>query len=102
MGVLNLFKKEQPTLLRLPAGTFTVDREGKVLASTVSSQFPSEIIDAIAQPVLAAFRGAAEAQLPLAQLNIDYPSLRIVARELRGGAILFLSPQSPYAPAVPN
>jgi len=99
MGLLNLFRKPAPPLLRLPAGSLTVDRDGEVLASTVSSAFPAELVSAITQKVLATFHGAAEAQLPLAELKVDYPSLKITARELRGGAILFLSPQTPYAPS---
>lgn len=102
MGLLNLFKKPDPTLLRLPSGSFTVDRLGAVVASTVSSGFPDELVGAIGRQVLAAFRSAADAQLPLAQLNINYPSLRITAREMRGGAILFLSPQTPYAQIKPE
>ena len=46
----------------------------------------------------AAFSEAAAAQLPLAELIINYPSLKIAARELRGGAIVFLSPKAPSSP----
>jgi hypothetical protein len=95
MGLLNLFDKSAPTLLQLPAGTLTVDRDGNILASTVPSTFPAELMDAIVGQVLAAFHGAAEAQLPLSELSIHYPSLKITARELRGGALLFLSPRTP-------
>jgi len=97
MGLLSLFHKPAPTLLRLPAGSFTVDRNGAILASTVPSHFPAELLEQIGRQVVAAFRGAAEAQLPLAELSIQYASLTIAARELRGGAMLFLSPRTPYA-----
>ncbi len=97
MGLLSLFTKSAPSLLQLPAGSFTVGPDGGVLASTLPSSFPEELIQAIAGQVLATFRGAAEVQLPLTELIVSYPSLRISARELRGGAILFLSPQTPYA-----
>src|SRR2546422_611513 len=99
MGLLTLFAKSAPTLLRLPAGSFTVDRQGSVLVSTLPSTFPALLVRDIAHQVLAAFREAAHAQLPLAQLIINYPSLKITARELRGGAIVFLSPRTPYSPA---
>jgi len=95
MGLLNLFTKSAPTLLRLPSGSFTVDREGRVLMGTLPSSFPVELVSDIAQQVLTAFRDAAAAQLPLAELVINYPSLKISARELRGGAIVFLSTKSP-------
>ncbi len=101
MGLLDLFNKPSPSLLRLPSGSFTVDRAGSILASTLPSSFPDELMDAIARQSLAAFRGAAEAQLLLTELHICYPTLTIIARELRGGAIFFLRTSSPYAPANP-
>jgi hypothetical protein len=101
MGLLNRFSKSKPTLLRLPSGSFTVDRAGCVLVGTVPSSFPADLIGEIARQVLAVFHEAAAAQLPLAELRISYPSLQIVARELRGGAIVFLSPKAPDAPAIP-
>jgi cation transporter-like permease len=100
MGFLNLFSKPEVTLVRLPSGSFTVDRFGEVLASTLPSNFPEELMQAIAGTVLASFRAAGEAQLVLAELHVTYPSLRITARELRGGAIMFLSPQTPYGPTL--
>lgn len=102
MGLLSLFTKPLPTLLSLPAGSFTVDRGGVVLASTIPSSFPAELRAAISRHVLGVFQSAVEAHLPLAELTITYPSLKITARELRGGAILFLSPQTPYTPRKPS
>jgi hypothetical protein len=93
MGFLNLFSKPAPTLFRLPSGSFTVDREGKMLVGTLPSSFPAELVREISEQVLAAFRESADNQLPLSELIISYPSLRITARELRGGAIIFLSPK---------
>jgi hypothetical protein len=98
MGLLNLFRKPPPTLLRLPAGSFTVDRKGRMLAGTLPWNFPPALVDSIARQVQATFREAADTQLPLSELTISYPTLRITARDLRGGAIVFLSPKTPYAP----
>jgi hypothetical protein len=98
MGLLNLFAKPTPSLLRLPSGSFTVDREGAVLMSTLPRSFPASVVKDIAQQVRVAFGEAAAAQLPLAELIIHYPSLKITARELRGGAIVFLSPKAPSSP----
>jgi hypothetical protein len=81
-------------LLKLPSGSFTVDREGSVLVGTLPSSFPEELVEDISEQVLAAFREAADAHLPLSELVINYPSLKITARELRGGAIIFLAPKS--------
>ncbi len=99
MGLLNLFSKPAPGLLCLPSGSFSVDRQGRILIGTLPSSFPADLMEDIAQQVLATFRGAATAQLPLEQLAIHYPALRITARELRGGAMIYLSPLAPYAPA---
>jgi hypothetical protein len=91
MGFLNLFSKAAPTLLRLPSGSFTVDREGKVLVRTLPSSYPTELVEGIGEEMIAAFRDAAAAQLPLSEIVITYSSLKITARELRGGVIVFLS-----------
>ena len=99
MGLLNLFARPAPSLVRMPSGSFTVDRQGAVLIGTLPSSFPADLVQDIASQVLAAFREAEEAQLSLLEIHINYPSLKIVARELRGGAIVFLSPKTPYAPA---
>jgi hypothetical protein len=98
MGLLSLFAKSAPPLLRLPSGIFSVDRGGSVLIGTLPSSFPASTVKDIARQVLAAFEEAAEAQLPLAELVINYPSLKIAARELRGGAIVFVSPKAPSSP----
>ena len=95
MGLLNLFDKPAPTLLRLPSGSFSVDRQGIVLTTTLASSFPPVLVEEIARYVLRMFRDAAAARLPLAELNIHYASLRITARELRGGALVFLAPKEP-------
>ena len=101
MGFLNLFSsKEVPSLMRLPSGSFTVDRDGSVLMGTLPSSFPGELVRDLAAQVLATFRQATAAQLPLSELIVNYPSLKITARELRGGAIIFLAPKERNS--VPN
>lgn len=97
MGLLSLFSKSAPTLLSLPSGSFSVDRRGHVLAGTLPSTFPAELVNEVAQRVLAAFREAAAAQIPLSTLNVNFASLKITARELRGGAIIYFSPRTPGA-----
>jgi len=99
MGFLNLFAKPPGPLLKLPSGSFTVDREGNVVVGTVPSSFPQSLVRDIAREVLAAFRGAEAAQLPLSELIVDFPSLKITARDMRGGAVIFLSPKAVYEEA---
>jgi hypothetical protein len=80
--------------MALPRGSFTADRDGRILVSTLPQAFPTALAEEIAAKVLAAFKSAQAAQLPLSEIIIRYPSLKITARELRGGAIIFLAPQT--------
>jgi len=97
MGLLTRFSKAG-NLLKLPSGSFTLDSEGSVLVSTLPSSFPEELVVDIAKEVIAGFRGAEAAQLPLSDIIINFPSLKITARNLRGGAVVFLLPKAPDAP----
>ena len=101
MGLLTLFANPAPSLRPLPTGSFTVDCTGRLVMGTVPSSFPGELVAEVAQSVLAAFRGAGEADLPLSEVVVDYASLRITARELRGGAIIFFAPKLASAPGTP-
>jgi hypothetical protein len=94
MGLLSLFSKPAPSLLRLPRGSFTVDKEGRVLASTLPQSFPTDIAEYIATEVLDVFRSAQSSRIALNELIVRYANLKITARELRGGAIIFLVPQT--------
>jgi hypothetical protein len=94
MGLLSFFSRPVDTsmLVRLPTGSFTVDKTGRVLVSTLSSGFPDKLVNDIGTQVLDSFREATTAQLPLHELIIYFPTLKITARELRGGALIFLVP----------
>jgi hypothetical protein len=94
MGFLSFFSRPAASLLRLPAGSFTVDREGKLLIGTLPSSFPAALAKDIGKQIVDVFREAASTHLPLSEILVHYPSLRIRARELRGGAIVFLCPTS--------
>ena len=98
MGLLNLFSKPVLPPERLPSGCFTVDRSGRVLVATVPSSVPATTVREIGRRVLDTFREAQAAQLPLAELVVHFGSLKIVAREMRGGAIVFLSPKNLITP----
>ncbi|MCL5097224.1 MAG: hypothetical protein M1608_06815 [Candidatus Omnitrophica bacterium] len=77
-----------------PSGCFTVDPCGEIIASTLPHTFPSAHVRRIAEQVLQTFRAAQEAQLLLNELQIHYPALKLTARNLRGGAIIFVAPHS--------
>jgi hypothetical protein len=99
MGLKRLFARPAPALARLPSGCFTLDRSGRVLVGTVPSSVSAAVLREIGRHVLETFREAEAAQLPLAELVVNYGSLKITARELRGGAIVFLSPKTVLSPA---
>ena len=95
MGFLSfLSKPKQSRLVHLPSGSFTIDSEGSVMTSTLPQSFPATRMQDIGHKVIASFQAARQAQMPLAEIIIYYAALKILARELRGGAIIFLMPQS--------
>jgi|ERR1051325_263656 hypothetical protein len=94
MGLLKLFSKSSAIIHRLPSGSITVDRHGNVVTKTVSSSCPEEVVHSITGEILKLFREAREKQLPMSELSLHFASLQITARELRGGAIIFLSPKT--------
>jgi predicted regulator of Ras-like GTPase activity (Roadblock/LC7/MglB family) len=102
MGLLSFLSRanrEAPAMVRLPSGSFTVDRTGRVIASTLASSFPADLVAAIGAAVLGTFQDAAAMQQPLNELVVHYPSLKITAREMRGGALIFLVPINLAGPA---
>ena len=102
MGLLNLFSKSRATVHRLPTGSITVDRNGEIVTTTVSSTYSAVLLQNITQEVLGLFQQAREKQLPLAELNLHFASLQITAREMRGGAIIFLSPKAASSTPSPD
>jgi hypothetical protein len=99
MGFLKRFFRSRAAVQQLPTGSLTVDRDGHVVTSTVSSAYSRALLQNIGHEVLALFREAREAQMPLAEISLHFASLRITARELRGGAIIFLFPQTAFSPS---
>jgi hypothetical protein len=91
--IARLFRS-RAAIRQLPAGSLTMNRDGLVITSTVSSTYPKALLDDIGRAVLALFREARTAQLPLGEVSIHFGSLCVTARELRGGTIIFLQPQS--------
>jgi hypothetical protein len=95
MPLISFFSKPSPTLLRLPSGSLTVDRNGVVVTRTLPSSFPADLVQEVAARVMRIFQSAAAMHLPVSEMTVNYTSLKITARELRGGAMIFLSPRLP-------
>ena len=99
MGLLNkLFGSAAPELTRMPSGSFTLDAKGNLVSSTVPTWFPPSHLHDIGHNIVAIFRDAQQSQLQLSELIVHYGALKITARELRGGAIIFLTPKSVQSP----
>ena len=100
MGFLNNIKRAvrgRADIKQLPAGSITVDRDGVVITSTVPSTYPKALLGEIGREIMVLFREARASQTPLTEVSLHYGSLLITARELRGGALIFLLPQSTLA-----
>ena len=102
MGFLTTFiSAPKPELRRLPSGTFTIDADCRIVSSTVPGSVPESQVKDIGQQVLAIFEGARQANLQFSELVVQYAAFKITAREMRGGAIIFLSPRSLQSVAKP-
>jgi hypothetical protein len=88
-------KPKKPALVQIPSGSFTIDRKGRVLASTLPQSFQAMHVEKISSLVLAAFRSAEGTELQLAELVVVYSALKLVARQQRNGVIVFFTPQIP-------
>lgn len=96
MGFLKWKSKYRPAIQKLPEGTFTVDRQGQMITSTVAPDFPRECLSEIAEEVLRLFREARMSSLPLIEFSLHFGEFFLTAREMQGGAIIFLSPKNLY------
>jgi len=92
MGFLGLFEQTAKVPLRIPTGCFSLDPDGRVISSTLPTTFPEEVIAEIGETVLTTFQEAHKAGLGLTEVSVHYASLRITARDLHGGALVFLNP----------
>src|SRR5437867_1890071 len=95
MGLLTLFAKPAPTLLRLPTGSFTVDRQGCVLVGTLPSIFPAQLVRDIVQElelILASVEVASPTKEEIHTLVGNAPSLRYLS-EMGEGALRNLENQ---------
>jgi hypothetical protein len=97
MGLLNLFSRQKIAAApsQLPKGSMTVDAQGRVLTTTLPLSFPQEELRRISGVVSSALRRARESQLIINEMRVEFPALRLTARSLREGAIIFVEPKGP-------
>lgn len=88
-----LIKPAKSRLISLPSGSLTVNAHGSVMTSTLPQSVTSGDLREIGRWVLDAFRSAEEAGVIVKEFCFDFAKLKVVAREARGGAIVFFQPK---------
>jgi hypothetical protein len=78
---------------RFPRGSYTVSASGSIVVSTLPTSFPRDRMEAIGRVVLSALSSARELGTPFNEMAADFAGLEIRARDLAGGAIIFVTPQ---------
>jgi hypothetical protein len=78
---------------RFPRGSYTVSAAGSIVVSTLPGSFPRDRMEAIGKVILSALSSARELGTPFSELAADFAGLEIRARDLAGGAIIFITPQ---------
>jgi hypothetical protein len=84
-------KTVKPT--RFPRGSYTISSAGRIVVSTLPGSFPKERMLMIGRTVLSALNAARELGTPFTELAADYAGVEVRARDLSGGAIIFITPQ---------
>jgi hypothetical protein len=87
------FKSKTLSPERFPRGSYTVSATGEIVVSTLPGSFPKDRMLAIGKVVLSALGSARKLQMPFTELAADFAGLEIRARDLAGGAIIFITPQ---------
>jgi hypothetical protein len=78
---------------RFPRGSYTISSSGNIVVSTLPGTFSKDRMLAIGRVVLTALNSARELGNPFTELAADYAGVEIRARDLAGGAIIFITPQ---------
>jgi len=96
MGLLNLFSRSHAAAAQslIPSGSFTVDDSGHIISTTLPRNTPEALLQQIAQAVLSTFSTVPQEQLQVAEFTVTFNSLKITARAIRGGAMIFLAPRT--------
>ena len=91
---MNPFTKNTPMgPARFPRGSYTLSSQGKIVVSTLPASFSKERMIEIGKVILNTLASAREIGAPFTELAADFAGLEIRARDLSGGAIIFITPQ---------
>jgi hypothetical protein len=78
---------------RFPRGSYTVSSAGNIVISTLPGSFPRDRMTAIGKVIISTLASARVLGTPFTELAADFAGLEIRARDLAGGAIIFITPQ---------
>jgi hypothetical protein len=73
--------------------------DGNVVTSSLPKSVSAAVISDLGRQVLSAFREAAEAGVKLDELILTFAELKILARSVQDGAIVFISPHQDQPPS---
>ena len=96
MGLTKAKKDQSIKLIITKPGSFTVDANGNILSSTLPLSVPDKFIEIIIHNVLETFLTARASGLIFEEVIIQFIGLKIVAREMHGGASIHLTPLNLY------
>jgi hypothetical protein len=90
---MNRLKSKTMGPARFPRGSYTVSASGNIVVSTLPGSFSRDRMLAIGKVVLSALSSARDLGTPFTELAADFAGVEIRARDLAGGAIIFITPQ---------
>lgn len=92
MGLIKQKPVKESKTCDIKAGSFNVDANGKILSSTLPSSIPEDFVREITRGILAYFTEANKIGLYIEEVNIFFPTVKVFARKMRGGALIRISP----------
>ena len=96
MGILKPFHRTRIPITadHLPSGCFSVHRGGEIATTTLPSWFSQKLTLDIARVAINAIKSAEETGLAVSEIHINYAGVEITAKDLRGGALIFIRPKN--------
>lgn len=92
MAILKLKDKESINTQKIPKGSFTLSSDGRIVSSTLPSSTSKQFLEELACQIKNTFQSAREQGFVLNEVVINFPTLKIVAKEMRSGFFVSLIP----------
>lgn len=89
---MDFLKQTEVSFKKIPSGSYTVNSAGKIISSTIPSWVPAKFLSDITTRVISTFSAARENGFVLNEVVIKFPTIKIIAREMRCGFFINLMP----------